>query len=90
MALAEQLLDRLRADRIIVPAIEVLDRICSEALARGTRLLHARLIAALDDAGRDRLDALLDSRENVRRIGASTFPAKRATIRISRLLLANR
>jgi hypothetical protein len=59
MALAEQLIERLRADRIIVPSIQVIDRLCGEAIARGTRQLYQLLTDPLDDGARERLDALL-------------------------------
>ena len=59
LALAEQLIERLREDRIIVPPIQVVDRLCGEALARGTRILYRVLTESLDENGRQRLDELL-------------------------------
>lgn len=59
MALAEQLISRLRSDRIIVPSVQVVDRLCGEALARGTRALYRALEEPLDEDARKRLDALL-------------------------------
>ena len=59
VALAEQLIDRLRSDRIIIPPIGVVDRLCGEALARGTRVLYRALTDPLDEDARMRLDTLL-------------------------------
>ena len=42
LALAEQLIERLRNQRIIVPAITMIDRLCAEALARGVKLLYKK------------------------------------------------
>ncbi len=68
MALAEQLIERLRTDRIVVPSALVIDRTCSEALVRGTRALYRILTAALDQSQRDRLDGLLTPRPESRAI----------------------
>ena len=56
-ALAEAIVEGLRAESVVVPSVEVIERICSEALTRGTRRMNAQLIepvpavalAALDD-----------------------------------------
>jgi hypothetical protein len=66
--LAEQLIERLRSQRIIVPAITMIDRLCAEALARGVKLLYKRLTQALDDDCRSKLDALLLPREGLRTV----------------------
>ena len=67
-ALAEQLIERLRTMRIVVPSAHVIDRTCSEALVRGTRALYRILTAALDQPQRDRLDALVTPRPESRTI----------------------
>ncbi len=67
-ALAEQLIERLRTMRIVVPSAHVIDRTCSEALVRGTRALYRILTAALDQPQRDRLDGLLTPRPESRTI----------------------
>jgi len=38
--LAEELIESLRRQRIIVPAVTMIDRLCAEALARGGKLLY--------------------------------------------------
>ena len=56
-ALAEALVEGLRHESVIVPSVEVIERICGEALTHGTRRMHAQLVkpvpaeslAALDD-----------------------------------------
>ena len=58
LALAEQLIELLRSQRIIVPAITMIDRLCAEALARGVKLLYKRLTQSLDDDCCSKLDAL--------------------------------
>ena len=40
LALAEQLIESLRSQRVIVPAVTMIDRLCAEALARGVKLLY--------------------------------------------------
>ena len=66
VVIADALLDILRTDRIIVPAARVVDRLCAEALARGTRLFYHRLTEDLDADHRGRLDHLLTPRDDAR------------------------
>jgi len=66
VVIADALLDILRTDRIIVPAARVIDRLCAEALARGTRLFYRRLTEDLDADHRARLDRLLTPRDDAR------------------------
>jgi Domain of unknown function (DUF4158) len=68
LALAEQLIESLRSQRIIVPAVTMIDRLCAEALARGVKLLYQRLTQSLDGDGCAKLDALLGY-EHVRVVG---------------------
>jgi len=67
-ALAEQLLELLRKERILVPGARVLERLCTEAVARGTRLLYERLTVPLSADCRTHLDQLLTPREESRTI----------------------
>jgi len=62
LRLAANALTTLRRWRIVIPPLRVIDRACSQALRRASRLLHRRLTAALDDGHRARLDALLEIR----------------------------
>ena len=63
IVLAEALVERLRQQRIILPALEVIERVCSEALTRGTRQVYQALTAPLADHHRRALDGLLAIRE---------------------------
>jgi TnpA family transposase len=66
LVIAQELLETLRTDRIIVSPARVIDRCCAEALARGTRLFYRRLIDGLGAAQRQQLEALLLPREETR------------------------
>ncbi|MCU7850031.1 MAG: DUF4158 domain-containing protein, partial [Candidatus Thiodiazotropha sp. (ex Lucinoma kastoroae)] len=63
IALAEALVALLRQQHIILPTIDVIERVCSEALTRGTRQVHEALIAPLMNYHRSALDGLLMIRE---------------------------
>lgn len=54
----------LRQQRIIMPAIDVIERVCSEALTRGTRQVLEALTAPLSDCHYHILDELLALRED--------------------------
>jgi TnpA family transposase len=62
IVLATALIERLRQQRIIVPVLEVIERVCAEALARGTRRVYESLTAPLSDDHRSKLEGLLVAR----------------------------
>jgi len=62
LLLATHALVSLRRQRVVVPPIRVLDRVCSQAILRANRRLHRRLTHPLTPAHRDRLEALLTVR----------------------------
>jgi TnpA family transposase len=64
MVLAEALVAWLRRRRIILPGLEVIERLCGEALMRGTRQIHAALTGPLQAKHRQALDELLNLRED--------------------------
>ncbi|NRO98794.1 Tn3 family transposase [Paraburkholderia sp. NMBU_R16] len=66
--LSQQLVDELRRQRILLPTSRMIDRLCVEALARGTRLFYQRLTNGLDDGHRERLDRVLTPRAETRTI----------------------
>jgi hypothetical protein len=66
IVLAEALLELMRQQRIIVPAVEVIERLCSEALTRGTHRVHAALATPLSSQHRKALDGLLEVREGAK------------------------
>lgn len=69
MALAEALVVSLRQQRIIVPAMDVIERICSEALSLGTRQLYQAMTASLSIAHCHALDNLLKTKSGSRESG---------------------
>ncbi|MFM9921335.1 Tn3 family transposase [Lacisediminihabitans sp. H27-G8] len=58
-ALAEAIVAGLRGESIVVPSVEVIERICAEALTHGTRRMHTRLIEPVSAASLAALDQLL-------------------------------
>ena len=58
-ALAAGVLDDLRHQRIIIPALDVVERTCAEAITRATRRIHVALTDSLTNVHRQRLDELL-------------------------------
>src|SRR5574337_745306 len=66
IVLAEALIELLRQQRIILPAIDVIERVCSEALTRGRRQVYEALTAPLIDQHRRALDGLLAIREGTK------------------------
>jgi len=67
--IAAALVERLRQQHIILPTADVIDRLCSEALARGTRQMYEALIAPLSDRHRRSLDHLLTLRDGTKSSG---------------------
>jgi hypothetical protein len=63
IVLGEALVEGLRTEGVILPSIEVVERICAEAVTRGTRRVHQQLAAALPDSCRTGLDRLLEIRD---------------------------
>ncbi len=63
IVLAEALVERLRLQRIILPTLDVIERVSSEALTLGTRVVYEALTAPFSDHHRRALDALLNVRE---------------------------
>ncbi len=59
IVLAEALVNLLRQHKIILPVIDVIERLCSEAMTLGTRKIYELLTAPLLDHHRQSLDGLL-------------------------------
>jgi TnpA family transposase len=66
IVLAGALIEHLRRKSVIFPVIDTIERICSEAITRANRRLHAALADPLSAEHRKRLDDLLRRRENGR------------------------
>ena len=69
IVLAEALVELLRQQRIILPTIDVIERLCGEALTRGTRQVYEALTAPLSDFHRRLLNGLLAIREGTKGSG---------------------
>ncbi len=63
VVLAGNVLDALRCQHIIIPALDVIERICAEALTRANRRIHTALSEPLSDVHRHHLDELLKCRD---------------------------
>jgi Domain of unknown function (DUF4158) len=63
LVLATTLVEALRQQKVIVPGVEVVERVCAEAFVRGTRKVYEALTRPLSAAQRQRLDGLLSPRE---------------------------
>lgn len=69
IVLAEKQVEMLRQQRIILPAADVIEHLCGEALTRGTRQMYKALTAPLSDHHRSVLDGLLTLREGTKGSG---------------------
>lgn len=63
VVLAAQVLDTLRQRQIIIPALDVIERVCAEAITRANRRIYAVLADSLSAPHRQRLDDLLKRKE---------------------------
>jgi len=64
IVLAASVLDALRHRHIILPALDVIERVCAEAITRANRRIYEALSEPLSDVHRRRLDDLLKRRDN--------------------------
>jgi predicted phosphatase len=62
--LASSILDSLRHQHIIWPTLDVIKRICAEAITRANRHIYETLVEPLSGAHRRHLDGLLKRRDN--------------------------
>ncbi len=67
--LAETLVEMLRQQFIILPTIDVIERVCSEALTLGTRHVYETLNGPLTDYHHHALDGLLAIRQGTKSSG---------------------
>jgi TnpA family transposase len=63
LVLARTLIENLRRQSITLPALNVIERACAEAVTRANRRIHAALTDSLSVVHRQRLDELLLHRE---------------------------
>ena len=64
IVLASSVLDTLRHRHVILPTLDVVERVCAEAITRANRRIYDALAEPLSDAHRRRLDDLLKRRDN--------------------------
>lgn len=64
IVLANALIEQLRRQSVILPAINAIERACAEAITRGNRRIYAVLSDSLTDVHRRHLDELLKRRDN--------------------------
>ena len=63
IVLASALVEGLRRQRVLLPSVNVVDRVCAEAVTRANRRIHAALTGSLTNLHRQRLDDLLKRKE---------------------------
>ncbi|MEO7232974.1 MAG: DUF4158 domain-containing protein, partial [Polaromonas sp.] len=63
IVLATSLVQSLRQQSVLLPTLDVIERICAEAVTHANRRIHAALADSLTPAHRQRLDALLKRKE---------------------------
>lgn len=64
VVLAEAFVEGLREQNVLLPTVTVIERICAEAVTRANRRIYATLTGSLTDDHRQRLDALLQRKDN--------------------------
>lgn len=64
IVLATALIESLRSQSILLPPVNVIERICAEAITRATRRVYTSLSGPLSAAHRRQLDALLNLHRN--------------------------
>lgn len=66
VVLASSVLEALRHKRIIIPTLDVIERICAEAITRANRRIYAALNDPLSAMHRQRLDGLLKRQDGMK------------------------
>lgn len=66
VVLATSVIDALRHRHIIIPALDVVERVCAEAITRANRRIYEALSEPLSSVHRHRLDDLLKRRDNAK------------------------
>ena len=87
VVIAQDLIERLRKHHIIVPLMRVIDRLCAEVLAHGTRLFHQRLTQDLTIEHRHHLDKLLEPDTDSRLIVLTWLRQPPGEARAKRILI---
>lgn len=64
IVLATALINELRRNSTLLPSLDVIERICAQAITHANRQIYVALTEPLSNNNRHRLDALLKQREN--------------------------
>lgn len=64
IVLSTELIEYLRRQRILLPSIDTVERICAQAITKAERTIYALLTNALTDGQKTILDKLLSLRQN--------------------------
>lgn len=64
IVLAASILDGLRHQRVIIPTMDVIDRVCAEAITCANRHIYKKLFEPLSDTHKVLLNGLLKHRDN--------------------------
>ena len=59
LVVARALIDHLRGQRILIPALAVIERLCAQAITQGERQIYATLCESLTPGHRQKLEELL-------------------------------
>jgi TnpA family transposase len=59
MTLVGVLLEEMHRQKIVIPAVEVIERLCAEALTQGTRKVHQALVTPLSEGQKIQMDGFL-------------------------------
>lgn len=66
IVLAENLVNYLRAHKILLPTLLVIDKLCAEAITNANKVIYERLTFGLSQSHFDKLDALLSHKANTK------------------------
>ncbi len=66
IVLATVLIEKLRQQKILLPSINVIERICAEAITRANRLIYTTLTTPLSSQHHQHLDNLLNIKEGTK------------------------
>lgn len=66
MILAENLVRYLRANKILLPTVLVIDKLCAEAITKANKIIYERLTFGLTQPHFDKLDALLQHKSDTK------------------------
>lgn len=79
IVLASTLIEHLRQQSVILPALNAVERASAEAITRANRRIYDALAEPLSDAHRRRLDDLLKRRDNGKTTWLAAAPIARQT-----------